>query len=112
MTLKDGSSMPVVAVDKKTPATVVSTESRLAQLEKKVMAAITTGKAESDGEDDLELFGGGAPKCVKIAAADKKRKRELSANTVSVFNRMSPGKGPSTKRRSTEQEIDDEFNQE
>jgi hypothetical protein len=84
----------------------VSTEKRLEQLEKQVHAAKST-REESDG-DDLELFTGGAPKCVKLAAISKKRERELNIHTASVFERMQP----SYKRRSTEQELDEEFNDE
>jgi hypothetical protein len=106
MTLKDGSTMPVVAAEKKTPP--VSTETRLAQLEKKVANAVSKAREDSDGDDDLELFQGGAPKSVKLAAIQKKRERELSINTASVFERLS---GPSAKkRRSTDEELEAEFN--
>jgi hypothetical protein len=109
MLLKDGNKMPVIALDKKEKAPVVNTETRLANLEKKVMAAITSAKEqESDGDDELELFQGGAPKSVKIAAAEKKRKRELGLN-VSIFDRMDR---PAAKRCSTEQELDAEFEDE
>jgi hypothetical protein len=104
MTLKDGSKMPVTAAEKKVPE--VSTEKRLEQLEKQIHAAKST-REDSDG-DDLELFTGGAPKCVKLAAISKKRERELNIHTASVFERMQP----SYKRRSTEQELDEEFNDE
>jgi hypothetical protein len=106
MTLKDGSKMPVTAAEKKIPE--VSTEKRLEQLEKQINNAINATREDSDG-DDLELFTGGAPKSVKLAAISKKRERELSIHTASVFERMA---GPSSKRRSTDQELDDEFNQE
>jgi hypothetical protein len=109
MALKNGTKM-VVSAEKKTPE--VSTEKRLALLEKAAEKQVTANAAtaadqESDGEDeDLELFKGGAPKSVKIAAA-KKRKR---ANTVSVFNRMAGNY--SRMHQSTDSELDAEFNQE
>jgi hypothetical protein len=46
---------------------------------------------------------------VKLAAISKKRERELNIHTASVFERMA---GSSNKRRSTDQELDEEFNQE
>ena len=111
MTLKDGTKMPVTAAEKKVPA--VSTEKRIEQLEKqlgkkveKQVNAALAIQEESDG-DDLELFTSGAPRCVKLAAISKKRERELSIYTASVFERMA---GSDCKRRSTKQELEDEFN--
>jgi hypothetical protein len=111
MTLKDGTKMPVTTVEKKTPP--ATTETRLALIEKHLTANATSiDDRGSDGEDEeLELFtGGGAPKSVKIAAA-KKRKRDLSVNTVSVFDRLSDARG-CPMRRSTDAELEEEFNRE
>ena len=91
----------------------MTTETRLAQLEKQIMAANTSCKDDSDGDDDdLELFQGRAPKCINQAAVANKRKRELSVNAVSIFDRMSNSHGRQKKGRTTEQELNDEFDQE
>jgi hypothetical protein len=110
MTLKDGSKMPVTASEAKPQPT---TEARLASIEKTLNANAAKADEAEDGED-YELFtGNNAPRSVQIAAAEKliaseKANRKRKAANASVFERI--GEQTQVKRRSTDEELEIEFN--
>jgi hypothetical protein len=117
MTLKDGSKLPVTATTKKVE---VTTEARLAVLEKSLTVHSAKADEEQEDGDDMELFtGNGAPKAAQIQAAHKllaseaalKRKR---VHWTNVFDRLgnSDPSNPSKTRRSTDAELEAEFNME
>jgi hypothetical protein len=117
MTLKDGSKLPVVATIKKVE---VTTEARLAILEKSLTAHSAKMDEEQEDGDDMELFtGNGAPKAAQILAAQKllaseaagKRKRVHWTNVFDRLGKNDPT-NPSKNRRSTDAELEAEFNME
>ena len=109
MTLKDGSKMPVTAFEAKPAST---TEARLAAVEK-TLSANAAKADDSDGEDHELFTGNKAPRSVQIAqaelllASEKANKKRKAAN-ASVFERI--GEQTHYKRRSTDAELDIEFN--
>ena len=109
MTLKDDSKMPVTASEAKPAST---TEARLAAVEKTLSA--NAAKADDSDGEDYELFTGNkAPRSVQIAQAElllasEKANKKCKAANASVFERI--GEQTNYKRRSTDAEIDIEFN--
>jgi hypothetical protein len=110
MTLEDGSKRLVTTSEAKRAST---TEARLANIEKTLSANAAEADDEEDG-DDYELFAGNnAPRSVQIAQAEmilasEKSNRKRKAANASVFERIKDQ--TKIKRRSTDEELEIEFN--